>query len=70
MISEKVGRCFGADGAARRMPDTNALDVDSTSLVCNALVYWPRRFVKEMTAQLTRMLENDEHAEGFSTLCR
>ena len=26
---------------------------------CNALVYWLRRFVKEMTAQYTRMLEND-----------
>ena len=41
------------------MPNTNVHDARRASLVCNALVYWPRRFVKEMTAQVTRMLEND-----------
>lgn len=32
---------------------------DAHRVFCNALVYWPKRFVKEMTTQPTRMLEND-----------
>ena len=68
MISDKSVGTRPRMRAARRMPSTDAHDARHASLVFNALVYWPRRFVKEMTAQPTRMLENGSHAESFGAL--
>lgn len=41
------------------MPNADEHDAAYASLVFNALVYWPKRRVKEMTRSLARMLETD-----------